>query len=138
MKHFTFNEFFFSSIAAACGINNLPSPEQKISVRGNIVLLVDNVLDPIREYVKEPVYINSGFRSPELNSLIKGKEFSQHLSGRAADFSIRGFTPKDYKSLAFWCADTLDFDQMIVYAKRKFIHVSYVSPEANRLEVLFT
>lgn len=138
MKHFTFNEFFFSSIASACGIDNHPSADQKTMVRGNIILLVDNVLDPIREYVKTPVYINSGFRCPELNSLIKGKELSQHLSGRAADFSVRGFSPKDYKSLAFWCADNLDFDQMIVYAKRGFIHVSYVSPEANRLEVLFT
>lgn len=138
MKHFTFNEFFFSSIAAACGIDNFPSADQKTSVRGNIMLLVDNVLDPIREYVKEPVYINSGFRCPELNDLIKGKELSQHLSGRAADFSVRGFSPKDFKSLAFWCADNLEFDQMIVYAKRRFIHVSYVSSEANRHEVLFT
>lgn len=138
MKHFTYYEFFFSSIASACGINNLPSKDQTTFVRGNIMLLVDNVLDPIREYVKAPVYINSGFRSLELNNLVKGKENSQHLSGRAADFTVRGFTPKDYKSLAFWCADNLDFDQMIVYAKRRFIHVSYVSPEANRLEVLFT
>lgn len=138
MKHFTFNEFFSSSIAAACGIDNFPFADQKTLVRGNIILLVDNVLDPIREYVKEPVYINSGFRSRELNDLIIGEEQSQHLSGRAADFSVRGFSPKDYKSLAFWCADNLDFDQMIVYAKRRFIHVSYVSPEANRHEVLFT
>lgn len=138
MKHFTFNEFFFSSIAAAVGIDNYPSANQKAFVHGNIILLIDNVLDPIREYVKEPVYINSGFRCQELNDLIKGKELSQHLSGRAADFSVRGFSPKDYKSLASWCADNLEFDQMIVYAKRRFIHVSYVSPEANRLEVLFT
>lgn len=138
MKHFKFNEFFFSSIAAACGIDNFPSVDQKTLVRRHIMLLVDNVLDPIREYVKEPIYIDSGFRCQELNDIIKGKELSLHLFGRAADFSVRGFSPKDYKSLAFWCADNLDFDQMIVYAKRKFIHVSYISPEINRHELLFT
>lgn len=138
MKYYTFNEFFFSSIASACGINNLPSADQVQSVRDNIKLLVDNVLDPIREYVKAPIYINSGYRSEALNDLVSGAKNSQHLIGRAADFTIRGFTPRDYKSLAFWCADNLEFDQMIVYAKRGFIHVSYVSPEANRLDVLFT
>lgn len=101
------------------------------------MLLVDNVLDPIREYVKAPIYINSGYRCEELNILVRGKEFSQHSTGQAADFTIRGFTAKDYKSLAFWCADNLEFDQLIVYAKRKFIHVSYVSPGANRHEELF-
>lgn len=131
MKHFTFNEFFFSSIASACGIDNYPSVDQKTIVRRNIILLVDNVLDPIREYVQEPIYINSGFRCPELNDLIKGRELSLHLSGRAADFSVRGFTSKNYKSLAIWCADNLDFDQLIVYVKRKFVHVSYVSSEIN-------
>lgn len=138
MKHFTFNEFFFSSIASACGINNLPAPDQIQLVRGNIMLLVDHVLDPIREYVGEPIYINSGYRCGELNNLIGGKEFSQHLTGRAADFTVRGMTAKDYKQLAYWCAECLEFDQLIVYAKRKFIHVSYVSPGANRHEVLFT
>lgn len=137
MKHFALVEFFFSSIAAACGINNHPSTDRETFIRGNIVSLVDNVLDPIREYVKEPVHINSGYRCPALNGLVGGKEDSQHLIGCAADFSVGSMTARDYKELAYWCADNLDFDQLIVYAKRKFIHVSYVSPESNRHEVLF-
>lgn len=138
MKHFTFHEFFFSSIASACGVDNLPAADQIQSVRDNIKSLVDNVLDPIREYVKTPMYINSGYRSEALNDLISGAKHSQHLTGRAADFTVRGMTAKDYKQLAYWCAENLEFDQLIVYAKKQFIHVSYVSPEANRHEVLFT
>lgn len=138
MKYFRFDEFFYSAVADACGINNIPAADQKQFVRGNIMLLVDHVLNPIREYAKSAIFINSGFRCPELNNLVGGKELSQHLSGRAADFSIYGMSAKEYKELAYWCADNLDFDQLIVYARRRFIHVSYVSPEFNRHEVLFT
>lgn len=138
MKYFFFEEFFSSEIADACGINNTPAPDQNQFVRGNIMLLVDNVLDPIRAHVGEPVIIHSGFRCPALNELVGGKESSQHLTGRAADFTVLGMTVREYKELAFWCADNLDFDQLIVYPGRKFIHVSYESPELNRHEVLFT
>lgn len=138
MKHFTFNEFFSSAVAAACGIDNIPDVRRNQFIRGNIISLADHVLDPIQEHVGLPVIITSGFRCPALNELVGGKGFSQHLNGRAADFTIPGMTAREYKELAFWCADNLEFDQLIVYPKHKFIHVSYVSPESNRHEVLFT
>lgn len=137
MKYFTFNEFFNSDLADTVGIVNYPSPEVEQLVRVHIINLVDHVLDPIRERWGVPVRITSGFRCKALNELVGGKEFSHHLAGYAADFTIDGLTSYDYKRLAYWCAENLDFDQIIVYAKRRFIHVSYVTPEANRHEVLF-
>ena len=138
MKHFSFNQFFHSTVAESCGILNLPEPGQEQFIRGNIILLVDHVLDPIRDHVRLPIIINSGFRCPSLNELVGGKDSSQHLTGQAADFTVIGMTVRDHKDLAYWCADNINFDQLIVYSKRKFIHVSYVSPESNRHEVLFT
>lgn len=138
MRYFKFEEFFYSSLADALCIRNTPASDQWQIVRGNIMLLVDNVLDPIREHVKSAIYINSGFRTQTLNAALGGKVTSQHLIGRAADFSVWGMTAKGYRELAYWCADTLDFDQLIVYPRKRFIHVSYISPEANRHEVLFT
>lgn len=138
MKYFTFNEFFSSEVAAACGIVNYPSPDLEQYIRLNIINLVDHVLDPIREHVGLPVIITSGFRCPALNELVGGKGSSQHLTGQAADFTVLGMTVREYKELAYWCADNLDLDQLIVYPGRKFIHVSYESPELNRHEVLFT
>lgn len=138
MKHFNFNEFFHSDLADSVGLVNYPAPEVERLVRSRIIALVDHVLDPIRERWGVPVRITSGYRCRALNELVGGKDSSQHLAGYAADFTIDGLAPSDYKRLAFWCADHLDFDQLIVYAKRKFIHVSYVSPESNRHEVLFT
>lgn len=138
MKYFIFNEFFSSEVADAVGIVNYPSPEMEQCVRTNIIILVDQVLDPIRERWGVPVRITSGYRCKALNDLVGGKESSQHLTGRAADFTIDGLTPSEYRRLAYWCAEHLDFDQMIVYAQRRFIHVSYESPGNNRHEVLFT
>lgn len=138
MKYFNFNEFFRSDLADSVGIVNYPPSMVEPLVRTNIMILVDYVLDPIREYVDAPVYINSGFRCPSLNELVGGKASSQHLIGQAADFTVVGMTVRDHKDLAYWCADNIDFDQLIVYSKRRFIHVSYVSPESNRHEILFT
>lgn len=138
MKYFNFNEFFRSDLADSVGIVNYPSPEVEPLVRFNIIALVDHVLDPIRERWGVPVRITSGYRCKALNELVGGKDSSQHLAGYAADFTIDGLAPSEYRRLAFWCADHLEFDQMIVYAHRRFIHVSYVSPESNRHEVLFT
>lgn len=138
MKYFNFDEFFNSDLADTVGIVNYPAPEVERLVRFHIIALVDHVLDPIRERLGVPVRITSGFRCKALNELVGGIDSSQHLAGYAADFTIDGLAPSEYRRLAFWCADHLDFDQLIVYAKRKFIHVSYVSPESNRHEVLFT
>lgn len=138
MKYFNFEQFFRSDVAEACGIDNVPDVRRNQLIRGNIILLVDNVLDLIREHVELPVIITSGFRCPALNELVGGKGVSQHLIGQAADFTVLGMTAREYKELAFWCADNLDFDQLIVYPRLRFIHVSYVSPESNRHEVLFT
>lgn len=138
MKYFNFSEFFCSDLAGSAGIVNYPAPETERFIRMNITVLVDQVLDPIRKHVGVPVRITSGYRCKALNELVGGKDTSQHLTGRAADFTIDGLAPSDYRRLAFWCVDNIDFDQLIVYSKRKFIHISYVSPESNRYEVLFT
>lgn len=137
MQYFNFNEFFTSDAAEACGIKNCPPLDSVQSVRFNIMLLVYHVLDPIREHVGMPVRITSGYRCARLNEIMGGCERSQHLTGEAADFQIDGFNLTDYKTLAYWCADNLDFDQLIIYVKRKFIHISYASPGNNRNEVLF-
>ena len=138
MKYFTFNEFFHSDLADSVGIVNYPVPELEQYVRLNIIILVDRVLDPIRERWGEPIRITSGYRCKALNELVGGVKNSPHLIGCAADFTIDGLTPSEYRRLAYWCADHLEFDQMIVYPKRNFIHVSYESPAKNRHEVLFT
>lgn len=52
-----------------------------------------NYLQVIRDFVEVPVNVNSGYRSPEHNKSVGGKENSYHLKGMAADIVVPGFTP---------------------------------------------
>lgn len=81
MKYFTINELCKSNTAKQYKINNIPSEE----VEKNLILLVENVLDPLREAWGRPIIVNSGYRSSELNSKIGGAKSSQHLTGCAVD-----------------------------------------------------
>lgn len=133
MKHFTLSEFFNSSTAVKNGIKNEPSPDERATIVRNINLLVDNVLDPIRDKFYTPVIITSGYRCPQVNQLVGGVANSQHMSGCAADFHIKGGTYLTMRQVFLNIYDTMDFDQLIYYRHKNFIHVSYVE-NCNRHE----
>lgn len=103
-------------------------------IKENIKALVINVMDLIRRNYGMPIHINSGYRSPEHNKAVGGAANSQHVYGEACDF-----TGRDFKRL-LRIIDELDeygllnYDQMIIYRRRKFIHISYISNtnESNR------
>lgn len=136
MKHFTLSEFFRSSTAAKNGIKNEPSIDERDTVVRNINLLVDNVLDPVRDIVNTPIIITSGYRCPQVNRLVGGVNNSQHMSGCAADFRIKRGTHLTMRQVFFYICDTLEFDQLIYYRSKNIIHVSYV-PNCNRREAFF-
>ena len=56
--------------------------------------LVD-ILDILRNQVGKPVYINSGYRTPEWNKKCDGAKYSYHMRGMAADIRIEGMTAKE-------------------------------------------
>ena len=124
MKHFSLSEFFRSFVAASNGIKNEPSPDKKAKVVRNINLLVNNVLDPIRDKVRTQVIITSGYRCPQVNKLVGGVNKSQHISGCAADFYVKGFTYEKMYNLYLYIINTLEFDQLIYNLKgeRKLNH----------------
>lgn len=132
MKHFCFEEFMRSNVAQQKGFFNEPYLYDETEVYDNLEVLVDNVLDPIRELVATPVIITSGYRCKRLNELVGGVPSSQHRTGHAADFYVKDFSRSDMAKLFLQLCEEIDFDQLILYAHRGFIHVSYVSPELNR------
>ena len=90
--------------------------------RDNLAQLVERLLDPLRERLGEPIAILSGYRSPEVNTLVGGVTDSQHTLGEAADcYCLAG--PE--RLLAVLRASGLPFDQAIVYRRRNFLHLSY-------------
>ena len=128
MKYFTMQELCKSDTANRLGIWNWPIDNY---VFDNLNALVDNVLDPAREELKAPIFVNSGYRSKELNIAVAGAKNSQHMKGEAADVRCKGDLMKLFNILK-----KLDFDQLILYRKKNFCHVSYVTHRKNRNQVI--
>lgn len=133
MKNFKLSEFFDSIAADRNGIKNEPSIDERATVERNINLLVDNVLDPIRDRFCTPIIITSGYRCPKVNKLVGGVNNSQHMSGCAADFHVRGFNSLMMYEVFSDIYNTMEFDQLIFYRSKNIIHVSYVK-NGNRNE----
>lgn len=133
MKNFKLSEFFVSSTADKNGIKNEPSIDERATIERNINLLVDNVLDPIRDKFCAPIIITSGYRCPKVNKLVGGAVNSQHMLGCAADFYVYGYGPLMMYKVFMYIFNTLEFDQLIYYRSKNIVHVSYVE-NSNRHE----
>lgn len=55
-------------------------------------------LQDVRDYFGKPVKISSGCRCPLQNKRVKGSLGSQHMEGRAADFSVAGVQDHDVQA----------------------------------------
>lgn len=125
MRHFTFDELLRSQTAVRHAIVNEPFLYDETEVYKNLEALVDNLLDPIRERFATPIVVTSGYRCKKLNEIVGGVENSQHRKGQAVDFYFLGFDRKELSEAFFEISDNFDFDQMIYYKKKGFIHISY-------------
>lgn len=124
MKYFTIKELTKSNTAIKYNIDNTPNKEQYY----NIILLIDNVLDNIREVYNKPIIVDSGFRCAALNKVVGGATNSQHLQGLAADIRTIEDTPEENKKL--WdivIKKGIVFDQMINEFNYNWIHISFSS-----------
>lgn len=66
---------------------------------GSPIVFVDEylavLLDILRETIKKPVIITSGYRTPEHNKKVGGAKYSYHMRGMAADIIVKDMAPKD-------------------------------------------
>ena len=53
------------------------------------------ILGGLRMRLGRPVYINSGYRTPQHNEKVGGAKNSYHMYGAAADIRAEGYTPKE-------------------------------------------
>tara|TARA_R100000900_G_scaffold52008_1_gene41571 strand:+ start:1227 stop:1694 length:468 start_codon:yes stop_codon:yes gene_type:complete len=131
-KNFTLQEFTKSVSAIRNNIENSPNAEH---IR-NIQLLVKYVLQPLRDGLKKPIRITSGYRSEVLNKAIKGSKKSQHCKGQAADIQFKVDGIMDNKAIWDKVIELdLPFDQMINEFNYSWIHISY-NEEHNRRALL--
>lgn len=80
IKYFTREEFKCKCGGKYC--NGYPAEPEELLVRAAV---------KVREHFGVPVTISSGLRCPTHNANNKGVYNSRHLSGKAMDFSVRGF-----------------------------------------------
>ena len=129
-KNFSYPEMIKSSTAHRLGISNDATREHVI----NLVNLCNFILQPVRNQFG-PIRVNSGYRSPALNSKVGGSKTSQHCNGEAADFESSRISNPD---LAAWIAKHLEFDQLIlefydgVNPNSGWVHCSYKKDGTNR------
>jgi len=82
-QHFTLGEFTRSKYPE---VYNIPSHEA-IANLANLCTW----LEVLRERASQPIIINSGYRSPQLNRKVGGAANSNHLTGCAADIRTSGY-----------------------------------------------
>jgi len=124
--HFTLAELTRTST----GLPNDPPPSRVAA----LMSLCTHVLEPIRALLGVPLRITSGYRSSAVNAAIKGAAGSQHMLGEAVDFAPVGMDVE--AAMARLAAARLPVDQLIVYPRGGFLHVSYSAVRANRGELL--
>ena len=127
MKHFTINELTHTDT----GLLNNPNEEQKT----NLIKLVENVLDPLREMYGKPIKVNSGFRSLLVNKKAKGARNSDHLRGMAADLDCG--SREENKKIFELIRDNFTFRQLINEFNYSWVHVAY-NENDNKKQILKT
>lgn len=130
-KNFTLAEMTHSNTAVAQGISNVPNATSI----ANLQVIVDRVLQPLRDRVAVAVRVTSGYRNDATNRAVGGAAGSQHRIGEAADIQVPGFTP-------FQIAELIrlhhPFDQLILSNQvpgdrsAGFVHVSYRTGRLRR------
>ena len=125
--NFKISELIHSDIAIQSNINNMPD----VNSLDNLLELVFHCLQPIRNLIKKPMIITSGYRNNQINFLAGGVFNSQHKEGKAADFIIKGMTPKEIIEIIK--KSDIEFDQLI--NEKTWVHISYNKGQ-NRKQIL--
>tara|TARA_R110000824_G_scaffold314740_1_gene501634 strand:- start:59 stop:523 length:465 start_codon:yes stop_codon:yes gene_type:complete len=136
-KNLTLFEMLNSETAKRKGIDNIPENNAHID---SMILVANNIFQPIREYFNTPIFVSSGYRSIALNIAIGGSSVtSQHMKGEAMDLDADRYGKISNSEIFNYIRECLDFDQLIWEygngSNPDWVHVSY-KPEGNRKQVL--
>lgn len=132
MKYFSIEELTKSATAEKLKIDNTPD----VVVKDNLTFLVDRILDPLRELYGKPVYVNSGYRCPDLNKAVGGSPTSRHQYGYCADIDTRREENRMLADLII--LHHIPFRQMILYSSLEspaWVHID-VSRIENKGQIL--
>ena len=115
-NNFTLEELTASTTAKEKKIDNTPNDK----IKNNLIILVKEVLQPIRNEYGKPIIVSSAYRCDKLNKAVGGAKNSDHKFGCAADIHTISDTKEDNKKL---------FDLIVEMAKAGRIHCRQIINE---------
>ena len=138
-EHFTLAEL----TETKTGIENVPNEEQV-----NNLKRVCGWLEQLRRRWNnlygegdDPIIINSGFRSPEVNKTVGGAPLSNHLTGCAVDIRCIGVEQAlRYAAILLDISDlnNEDYDELLIEQKAHVYWIHFaVKPSCNRRRTNF-
>jgi len=144
-EHFTLAELTKTSVM----IENVPNEAQVNNLKRVCQWLERlrqkynlNIKEKIKNKNEEPIVINSGYRSPQVNKAVGGAANSNHLTGCAVDIHVNGMEQLlRYAVILLDIADEgrEDFDELLMERNAKgtyWLHFA-VRPEGNRRKIVF-
>jgi uncharacterized protein YcbK (DUF882 family) len=141
-QHFTLGELCKTSVKTADG--NIPSRVHIENLK-RLCSWLEMLRDEWnRRYGEgnDPIIINSGYRSPQVNKAVGGAANSNHLTGCAVDIRVAGMEQLlRYAVILLDIADEgrEDFDELLMERNAKgtyWLHFA-VRPEGNRRKIVF-
>ena len=130
-EHFSLRELTKTNT----GIDNVPNEEQV-----NNLKRVCQWLERLRSKRNEPIIINSGYRSPQVNRAVGGAPNSNHLTGCAVDIHVSGMEQLiRYAAILLDISDlnNEDFDELLLERSPRgtyWLHFA-VRPFGNRRRI---
>lgn len=120
------NFSFKEMIKTSQNLNNIPSAWTEIY---NIAETASK-LQQIRDVFGQPIKVNSGYRTLEVNKAVGGAKASAHMKGLAADITARKKSDnRRLLTIINELAEVLKFDQVIIYTKEtgtiQWIHIGW-------------
>lgn len=124
MLNFKMSELIQSDTAIRYNINNMPD----ITSLDNMLKLIVNCLQPLRNELKKPIIVTNGYRSFSLNKKLeqlgyKPSKTSQHCKGEAVDIMVKGMTQEQL--FDFIRKSDVEYDQLIWEQDNNCVHISY-------------
>lgn len=135
MKYFTIEELCQSETAEKLKINNTPDQE----IIEHLELLIECLLDPIREAWGSAIIVNSGYRCEELNKAVGGSKTSVHKLGWSADIRPKNGKMKEFKEFIVEFIKTRIWDQCILErsGNTEWVHISLFNNSGKQRRQIF-
>ena len=141
----------YFSVKELCVSGSHPSlvvvPKAGTTEYNNIVFLIENLLDPVRERLGQSIKVSSGYRPDKLNKAVGGSSTSNHRYGLAADCTTGRSYADNLKIVDSLLATGLQYDECIIEGARfdgkgkltgcQWVHLAK-KRSGNRMKFIYT